>query len=256
MMSPHPFAPHSAALRRAHIFGADAQIQQAQRLLQIGGMATSIAHNMNNLLAVIEASASLAAESLPASHDAQHDLAAISQASHRSSQLVRQLLAFARQQPPMSFPVHLGETLSSIDLLIERIIGPNISLKRDIAPDLWLTTAGPGQIEQVLINLLSNARAAMPDGGQVTVRARNHIDRAGRRGVSLEVIDSGVGIPAEQHPKLFEPFYTTSSADSSAGLGLPICAAIIAQLGGQIEIESAVGRGTTARVLLPGVTPA
>jgi len=252
MMSTHPFAPHSAALRHATTAGNDAQIQQAQRLLQIGSMATSIAHNMNNLLTVIDASASLAAEALPAQHDAQHDLAAISLASRRASQLMRQLLAFARQQPPLRFPIHLGETMSSIDLLTERIIGPNISLRREIAPDLWLITAAPGQVEQVLINLLSNARAAMPDGGQVTLRARNCADQ---HMLQLEVIDSGVGIPADQIQNLFEPFYGARPAGQGIGLGLPICAAIVSQLGGKIEIESAIGQGTTVRVLLPRITP-
>lgn len=255
MISTHQAALHSVVLQQAGFSGSDAQIQQAQRLLQIGNMTTSIAHDLNNLLAVIEASASLAAESLPASHDTQHDLAAISQASRRSSRLVRQILAFARQQQPPTFPIHLGEALAGIDLLIERIIGPNISLERDLAPDLWLITAAPGQIEQVLINLLSNAREALPSGGRVTVRAHNYIDHDGAGMVRLEVVDDGVGIAAEQYPNLFEPFYTTRPAGKSIGLGLPICAAIVAQIGGKIELESAVGRGTSARVLLPRIMP-
>jgi len=227
------------------------QIQQAQRMMQVGVMATSIAHDMNNLLTVIEGSASLAAEALPPNHTVQQDLAAISQASRRSSAMIRQILAFVRQQQLTLFPIHLGDALAGINLLIERILGRQISLVSDIAPDLWLVMAVHSQIEQILINLLTNARDAMPEGGQVTISARNYTDEEGLAYVLLEVADTGPGIPAEVLEQLFAPFYTTKACGKGTGLGLTICATIVAQLGGRINMESAPGHGTTARVLLP-----
>jgi len=227
------------------------QIQQAQRMMQVGVMASSIAHDMNNLLTVIEGSACLAAEALPPNHVAQQDLAAISQASRRSSAMIRQILAFVRQQPPMPFPIDLGEALSGINLLIERVLNRQINLVTDIAPDLWLITAVHSQIEQILINLLTNARDAMPEGGQVTISARNYTDEDGAAYVLLEVADTGPGIPPEVLQHLFNPFYTSKAPGKGTGLGLTICASIVAQLGGRIDLESAPGHGTTARVLLP-----
>ncbi|NTV63749.1 MAG: hypothetical protein HGA65_09465 [Oscillochloris sp.] len=229
------------------------QTQQAQRLMQIGTMAASVAHDLSNLLTVIEGSAALVAESLPPGHTNQHDLAVINQASRRSSALIRQLLSFVRQQPPNPFPIHIGDTLTSIGLLIDRIAGRTITLIRDIAPDLWMVSATHSQIEQILINLLTNARDAMPGGGQITISARNDTDSSGARYVLLEVADSGPGMPPEVLSHLFSPFYTTKAPGKGTGLGLTICATVIAQLGGRIDIESSPGHGTTARVLLPKV---
>jgi len=226
------------------------QVQQAQRMMQVGVMAASIAHDMNNLLTVIEGSVSLAADSLPPDHVSQQDLAAISQASRRSSSMIRQILAFVRQQAPTPFPIHLGDAIAGINLLIERIVGRNITLVHDIAPDLWLITAIHSQIEQILVNLLSNARDAMPEGGQVTISAHNYTDAEGAY-VLLEVSDTGTGIDPETLQHMFEPFYTTKAFGKGAGLGITICATIIAQLGGRIDLESTRGHGTTVRVLLP-----
>jgi len=227
-----------------------AQIQQAQRMMQVGSMAGSIAHDMNNLLTVIEGSVTLAADSLPPGHAAQRDLAAISQASRRSSALIRQLLAFVRQQPLTPFPIHLGEAIAGINLLIERILGRNITLVSDIAPDLGLITAVHSQVEQILVNLLTNARDAMPEGGQVTISARNQIDDGGAY-VVLEVADTGGGIAPEVLQHMFEPFYTTKTSGKGTGLGLTICTTVVSQLGGRLDLESTPGHGTTARVLLP-----
>jgi signal transduction histidine kinase len=233
-----------------------AQIAQAQRMMQVGCLSGRIAHDINNLLTVIEGSAGLVADELPPSHGAQHDLEAIRQASQRSGAMIRQILAFVRQQPPMPFPVNVGDLIYGVDLLIERIAGRGASLAFDIAPNLWLVMAVRSQIEQILLNLVTNARDSMPEGGQITIRAQNYVeDAAGdlpcREYVLLEVLDTGIGIKPEAQPHVFEPFYTTKGPDRGTGLGLTICAAIIAQLGGRIALDSAVGRGTTISVLLP-----
>lgn len=254
----------SVAELSARMFGGDgcklidhdadaAGLQHAQRIMQVGCMAASIAHDMNNLLMVIEGSVDLAVETLPINHIAHQDLAAISQASRRSNALIRQLLSFVRHQPIRPFPIHLGDVLAGIDLLAERILLRNTTLIRNIAPDLWLTMAAPGQIEQILINLLTNARDAMPQGGQVSMRARNHTDQDGSEYVRLDISDSGVGIAPQLQQQLFEPFYSTKCPDKAVGLGLTICAMIIEQLGGRIELESSLGLGTTVSVLLPRV---
>jgi two-component system, cell cycle sensor histidine kinase and response regulator CckA len=217
----------------------------------VGWMASGIAHDINNMLVVIENSASLAAASLAADHEAQHDLATISQASRHSSTILRQLLSFIRDRPPAAFPIHIGETLASVNLLLVRILGRSVALSINVAPDLWLTMAVHSQVEQILVNLLTNARDAMPGGGRVTIGARNYTDPSGDMYVLLEVSDTGAGISAEVQQHLFEPFYTTKAPGRGAGLGLAISADIIAQMGGQIELKSASGQGTTVRVLLP-----
>jgi two-component system cell cycle sensor histidine kinase/response regulator CckA len=218
-------------------------------MMQVGCLSGRIAHDMNNLLMVIEGSAGLAAETLPPHHRAQHDLAVICQASQRSSAMIRQILAFVRQQPLSPFPVHIGDLIAGINLLTEHIAGRGIALSIDIAPDLWLTMAVRSQIEQLLINLVTNACDAMPDGGKLTIRAQNYVD--GAEYVCLEVSDTGTGITPEVQQCLFTPFYTTKGPSRGTGLGLTICAGIIAQLGGRIDLESAVGQGTTVHVLLP-----
>jgi len=219
--------------------------------MQVGCLAASIAHDMNNLLTVIEGSVGLASEALPPDHPAQRDLATISQAGRRSAAMVRQLLGFIRRQPPLPFPAALGDALAGIRLLVERILERGMALECDIAPDLWLIAAAPGHLDQILINLLTNARDAMPHGGRVRLCARNHTDPSGGEYVRLEVVDTGVGFPPEVGQRLFEPFFTTKDPARAAGLGLTICAAIVEQLGGQIELESVVGQGATARLLLP-----
>jgi two-component system cell cycle sensor histidine kinase/response regulator CckA len=241
--------------------GADAsqrgaQIEQAQRMMQVGCLSGRIAHDLNNLLTVIEGSAELVADVLPPTHEAQRDLDVIRQASQRSSAMIRQILAFIRQQPLQPFPLHLGELIASSNMLIERVAGGGVAMTTDIAANLWLVMAVRSQLEQILLNLVTNARDAMPDGGQLTIRACNYVEDVGEgklpaEYVLIEVSDTGVGIAPEVQRHLFDAFYTTKAAGKGTGLGLTICASIIAQLGGRIGVESAVGVGTTIRVLLP-----
>lgn len=232
------------------------RLQQAQRLMQVGCLAGNIAHDLNNLLMVIEGSAGLAAESLPDGHVAQHDMDVIILASRRSSAMLRQILGFARQQPSVPLPIHVGHVIDGIDLLIGRVTGVSITTNIKVAPGLWLTIAIPSQIEQILLNLMTNARDAMPHGGRLTVSVRNHTEASSngmspREYVLIEVTDTGVGIGPEVRQQLTAPFYTTKEPGKGVGLGLTICASIVAQLGGKIELESEVGVGTTFQVLLP-----
>lgn len=261
-MSVHTSTQYGVVELSARVLGGDScnlidghpdalNLQHAQRVMQMGCLASSIAHSMNNLLMVIEGSVDLAVETLPTNHVAHQDLATISQASRRSIAMIRQLLNFVRHQPTLPLPIHLGDVLAGIDLLAERILLRNITLIRDIAPDLWLTLAAAGQIEQIMVNLLTNARDAMPQGGVVAIRAENYVDEFGVAYVRLEIIDTGVGVAPELQQRVFEPFYTTKDADKGAGLGLTICAMIVEQLGGRISLDSTVSQGTTVSVLLP-----
>jgi PAS domain S-box-containing protein len=225
----------------------EAQLVAAQRTLLVGSMASGVAHDLNNLLAVVEASASLAADSLPADHSAQEDLEAISQASRRSSGLTRQLVAFVRQQPLNQRPLLLGEICHSSRQLIERLAGRGVAVAITVAPDIWPVLADRSQIEQILINLVVNARDAMPEGGQIDIDAANQ--PAGD--VRISVRDQGVGMSPEVQRRLFEPFFSTKAPGKGVGLGLATCQYIVEGLGGRIEVASASGAGSTFSVYLP-----
>jgi PAS domain S-box-containing protein len=245
---------HDITERRA----IEAQSQQAQKLEALGRLASGVAHDFNNLLAVINGSAELAAGALPAEHLAQVDLNAIQQASKRAVGLTRQLLAFARRQPTMPQLVCLGSVVHEVGRMLERLIGEDITLIINVAQDVWPVWADPGQLEQVLINLVVNARDAMPEGGTLTISAANTlrapIEHAGVSPISyvcLTIADTGLGIAEEVQRHLFEPFYTTKAPEKGTGLGLATSYGIITQAGGEITVSSAVGAGTTFTILLP-----
>jgi PAS domain S-box-containing protein len=234
------------------------QFQQAQKLEALGRLASGVAHDFNNLLVVIDGSAELAATSLEADHPAQIDLDAVHQASKRAVGLTRQLLAFARRQPAVPQLVRLGDIIGGVGGMLERLIGEDITLVTDVAPDVWPVWADSGQIEQVLMNLAVNARDAMPVGGTLTISVTNMlrppIDGAGASPlpyVCLTIADTGVGMNEEVQRHLFEPFYTTKAPEKGTGLGLATCYGIVTQIGGEIAVSSAVGAGATFTILLP-----
>ncbi len=235
------------------------QVEQAQRMESIGRLAGGIAHDFNNVLAGISGFAELALMPLPPQHPSRPHLEHILDAVNRASALVNQLLAFARRRIITPQPMNLNEHLKQLLPLIERLIGEDIELICYLAEDLGTVRADPTQIEQVILNLVSNARSAMPYGGQLIIETQNVTLDAGYAErhwkvqpgayVLLSLTDTGIGIPEEHLPHLFEPFYTTR--EGGTGLGLATVHGIIHQANGHIWVYSEVGKGTTFKIYLP-----
>jgi len=244
------------------------QLQQAQRLDTVGRLAGGIAHDFNNLLTAILSSASVARECLPPDHEVQADLADVQLAGERATQLTRQLLAFARRQPVSQQPIALNDHVAAMERMLSRLVGPDIVLRVTLGENLWYVRADGPQLEQVLVNVVVNARDAMPGGGRLTVRTDNRVLEDGTivlprpmpAGEYVEIVisDTGSGMDEETLAHVFEPFYTTKPVGQGTGLGLAMCYGIVRQHHGVIWIESAPGRGTTVNILLPryvGVLP-
>jgi two-component system cell cycle sensor histidine kinase/response regulator CckA len=243
-----------------------AQLLQAQKMESIGRLAGGIAHDFNNLLTVIVGYAELALATLPAENLLYDDLQAILNATERATALTRQLLAFARKQVLAPQILDLNELTLNLDKLLRRLIGEDVELVVREAPSAALVKADPHQIEQVLLNLAINARDAMPDGGRLSIEIANvvreqaakeqHTQGSPAAYVMLAVNDTGVGMPPEVQAHLFEPFFTTKEVGKGTGLGLATCYGIVQLHGGQIEVSSQVGQGTSVKVYLPRTSEA
>lgn len=245
------------------------QLQQAQRLDTVGRLAGGIAHDFNNLLTAILSSTAMARECLPIDHEVQADLADVQLAGERATQLTKQLLAFARRQPVSQQPIALNDHVARMERMLSRLVGPDVALRVTLGDDLWYVRADGPQLEQVLVNVVVNARDAMPGGGRLTVRTGNRVledgaivlPRAMPAGEYVEIVisDTGTGMDEETLAHVFEPFYTTKPVGQGTGLGLAMCYGIIRQHHGVIWIESAPQRGSTVHILLPryaGALPA
>ncbi len=239
---------------------------QAQKMQAIGQLAGGVAHDFNNVLtAIIGYSDLLLANHRPTDPSFQ-DIMQIRQNANRAAGLVRQLLAFSRRQTLQPVDLQLGDVVADLQNLMRRLVGEKIEIDVVHGRDLWLVRADMNQLEQVLVNLVVNARDAMPEGGRITVRTRNvaepevaafnekTLTRADY--VLIEIEDSGSGIPADVLPKIFEPFFTTKEVGKGTGLGLSMVYGIIKQTGGFVFCDSAVGRGTLFRIFLPRHQPA
>jgi PAS domain S-box-containing protein len=241
----------------------EAQLLQAQKLESVGRLAGGLAHDFNNALTAIGGYAELIAESLPADDPLRADSEHILQATRRASNLTRQLLAFARKQIIDPQVLNLNDLIRSLNALLHRIIGEDVELVIQYAPDLGQVKADPGQIEQVLINLAVNARDAMPHGGKLIVATHNllfdavsaqqYMGMQPGEYVLLEVSDTGVGIDAETQQQIFEPFFTTKEPGKGTGLGLAVSHGIVTQAGGYIGVYSEAGVGATFKIYLPRV---
>ncbi|RMH48046.1 MAG: response regulator, partial [Alphaproteobacteria bacterium] len=239
----------------------EAQFVQSQKMQAVGQLAGGVAHDFNNLLTAIQGHCDL----LLLRHevgDADHgDLVQIRNNVNRAAALVRQLLAFSRKQTLRPRTLHLAETLSELSHLLNRLLGEKVELRIDNGPDLWPVRVDERQFEQVIMNLVVNARDAMPNGGRVEIRTRNltleapmERDRAtvpAGEYVLIEVADTGCGIPPDRLRKIFEPFFTTKKLGEGTGLGLSTAYGIIKQTGGFIFVNSVVGQGTTFSIYLP-----
>ncbi len=237
------------------------QLWSSQKMDAIGSLAGGVAHDFNNLLSVIMTYAGFVMESLQAGDPLWEDLLEIEKAGKRAAALTNQLLAFSRKQILVSVPLCLNTIATGIEKMLRRILGEDIELVIKLEPELGLTTADPGQMEQVLMNLAVNARDAMPKGGKLTIETSNlEIDEeytehhaAVKLGsyVQLIVTDTGCGMDEQTKERIFEPFFTTKEKGKGTGLGLATVYGIVRQSGGDIWVNSEVGRGTSFSVYLP-----
>jgi PAS domain S-box-containing protein len=237
------------------------QLVQAQRMEAVGRLAGGIAHDFNNLLTVILGSSALLSEDLEHDHPGQPRLREISTAARSAAALTSQLLAFSRQGVTQPTTMSVNDVVRHAEPLLRRLIGDHIALAVATADTLPTVHADPGQLEQVLINLVANARDAMPDGGRILVTTSEHVVSAAestktpglRAGsyIALAVTDSGIGMDAATQSRVFEPFFTTKELGKGTGLGLATVYGIVKQGGGWIGVESSPGSGTTFTVLLP-----
>ncbi|HLK55424.1 MAG TPA: PAS domain S-box protein [Chthonomonadaceae bacterium] len=241
------------------------QLLQAQKLESVGRLAGGVAHDFNNLLTVILGNAELMEmeeEALDAS--VQESLRNITQAGEKAANLSRQLLAFARRQIIEPKIVNLNDLIVSLDNMLRRLIGENIELVMLPEEGLHSVKVDPGQFEQILVNLVVNARDAMPDGGKITIEtqnatfdaeyARRHEDVTAGEYVMLAVSDTGTGMEEGIRLHIFEPFFTTKEKGRGTGLGLATVYGIVKQARGHIWLYSEVGKGTTFKIYLPSTT--
>jgi len=238
---------------------------QSQKMQAIGQLAGGVAHDFNNVLtAIIGYSDLLLANHRPTDPSFQ-DIMQIKQNANRAAGLVRQLLAFSRRQTLRPQVLHLSDVLSELQNLLRRLVGETIELDVKHGRDLWLVRADVNQFEQVIVNLVVNARDAMPEGGRISLRTRNVAtdECASFREQSLppadyvlvEVDDTGHGIATEVRDKIFEPFFTTKEVGKGTGLGLSMVYGIVKQTGGYVFCESEPDRGATFRIFLPRYIP-
>ena len=239
------------------------QLRLAQRMEAIGQLAGGIAHDFNNLLAVIIGSADILADALPRGDSLGRKAEMIKNASSSAADLIRQLLAFSRQQMVQPVVLDVRKIMGRSQAMLERIIGEDIEFKVLVEDSVGSIKADPGQIEQVLLNLAANARDAMPKGGRLTIRASNvELDETDRKRhapvapgsyVMLAIEDTGCGMDLKTQARIFDPFFTTKELGKGTGLGLATVYGIVKQTGGYIWVYSEAGQGTVFRVYLPRV---
>jgi len=244
-----------AAVTREREEQLEQQLQRVRRLESVGQLAGGVAHDFNNLLAVILNFAEFALDEADEESSLYADIDQIRRAAERAAALTRQLLVFSRREPVQVRVVDVNEALAGTEEMLRRTIGEHIELRSHPAPDLWPTRAGGGQLEQVLVNLAVNGRDAMPEGGRLTIRTRNAEvappDLPHGRWVHVTVEDTGTGMHANVAAQAFDPFFTTKPKGQGTGLGLASVFGIVSQAGGEVRIDSQVGRGTTVSIWLP-----
>lgn len=241
----------------------EAQLRQSQKLEAVGQLAGGVAHDFNNLLTVILGYSEMILSRMDHNHPLRHNLNEIKKAGESASSLTRQLLAFSRKQVLQPKVIDLNSVVTDMARMLLRLIGEDLELVTDLKPSLARVRADPGQIEQVLINLVVNARDAMPRGGTLTIKTDNVVvdDELARKYVSIKsgphvmltVSDTGHGMDADTQARVFEPFFTTKGSGKGTGLGLATVYGIVKQSGGNIWLDSEPGKGTTFRVYLPRV---
>jgi PAS domain S-box-containing protein len=237
------------------------QYRQAQKMEAVGLLAGGIAHDFNNLLTAINGFTELMQHQLSPQDPLQEILERILSAGRRGAELVSQLLAFSRKQIIEPKVLELNAVVAAMDNMLSRMMGEHIDIQTDLASDLWLVKLDPIQVEQVIINLALNARDAMPQGGQLIMQTSNlawggqdvssSLDLKPGDYVTLTIRDTGMGMTEEVKRRLFQPFFTTKGVGKGTGLGLATVYGIVKQNGGDIQVYSEEGQGTTFRICLP-----
>ncbi len=239
----------------------EAQLLQSQKMETIAQLAGGIAHDFNNMLTVMQGYAEMSLMNLSSDNQIYSNINEISKTADRAASLTRKLLAFSRRQIIEPQIINLNEVLYDMDKMLRRLICDNIEFHTIPCEDLWPVKVDPGQIEQVLSNLVVNARDAMPDGGKIIVETANvifddtyvmeHISAKKGEYVMISVTDNGTGMDDETRVHIFEPFFTTKEKDKGTGLGLSTCYGIVKQNNGNIWIYSEPGKGSTFKIYLP-----
>ena len=235
-----------------------AQLLQAQKMESIGRLAGGIAHDFNNLLTVINGYSALTLSRLGPADPSRAAVDHIRRAGERATALVRQLLAFSRKQVLQPEVLDLNQVVRDVSKVLPHLMGEDVEVVANTYQPVHLVMADRQQIEQVIMNLVVNARDAMPNGGKLTIETRNELtdDQGTPRGhVRLTVRDTGTGMDEQTRAHLFEPFFTTKGTGKGSGLGLATVHGIVAQSQGHIDVETAVDRGTAFHIFLPSVEP-
>ncbi len=241
----------------------EAQLLQSQRIDAVGRLAGGISHDFNNLLMVIRAHSEFILGNLPNTHPLRTDAEEIRNATDRASSLIRQLLAFSKQQIQKPKTLDLRLVVSGLHRMLSRLLSEDIKLETEFSDRIGCVLADESQIEQVIVNLVINARDAMESGGKLTIKVEDlDIDRDSRpvnieifpgKYVVLSVTDSGKGMDAETKARVFEPFFSTKASDKGSGLGLAMVYGIVKQSAGEIQITSELGAGSSFKIYLPRV---
>ena len=234
------------------------QLRHAQKMETLGQLAGSIAHDFNNVLAAITGFAELASASIDRQAPVQHDLREISRAADRAANLTKSLLVLGRRTTPTATIVGINPSVRSMLPMLRQLAGPVATIEARLDPAAGDVRIDPGQLEQAVLNLVVNARDAMPSGGVIKIETRPEVPADGSATglgacVVLSVSDTGAGMTAEVAARMFEPFFTTKAVGEGTGLGLAIVHGVIKDAGGDVSVDSVPGRGTTITLTLPGI---
>jgi two-component system cell cycle sensor histidine kinase/response regulator CckA len=246
---------------RAERSRLELQLRQAQKMEAIGRLAGGIAHDFNNMLSIVLSYSDILLDTMPEGSPHREDIREIANAGQRAAALTRQLLAFSRKQVLEPRTLNLNEVIAGTEKMLLRTLGEDVELVTRPGQDIGMIRADPHQVEQVLLNLVINARDAMPKGGRLTIETQDveldaayvqlHSGAKPGRYVMLSVRDTGVGMGKATQSRLFEPFFTTKEAGKGTGLGLATVLGVVQQSGGSVAVESELGTGTEFRIYLP-----